>query len=227
MPPIRVYTDAPLRPEHPTAVTPQTAEANKEPSTENPYVPSRVLVPAPTAATAARSYSPPPPQPGARPTPTVPVHQANGPPPPQPGPTPVVTEYHTTTFTSQAPPPHQLSIPPPTPSNLQIRSTLTSNRGQSSHMRSQSLFQHPTPYSSLPSHNADTRRHSLEHPPNYIQNRYEDNRVANGERNQSVIGDEWATGGNEWWKSAKSWVEGAGEKLAEAEKEVWRWAKGK
>ena len=226
MPPINVYTDAPIRPEHPTAITPQTAEANKEPSTQNSFSPSRVFAPASTTAVAS-SHNPPPPQPGARPTPTVPVYQASDPPPPQPGAVPVVTEYHTTTFTSQAQTPHQLSIPPPTQSNLQTRSTLTSDQEQSSHMRSQSLSQQPTPYTAFPYHNVDMRRHSLEHPPNYTQNQYENDRAAGREWKQPFVGEEWSNRGNEWWKVAKGWVEGAGDKLAEAEKEVWRWAKGK
>jgi hypothetical protein len=89
------------------------------------------------------------------------------------------------------------------------------------------MSQQPSPSPFLPYHDADVRRYSLEHPPNYTQNRYLNGMTADQERKQSLM-DEDSTGGDyEWWKVAKSWVGDASEKLAEAEKEVWRWANGK
>jgi len=71
------------------------------------------------------------------------------------------------------------------------------------------------------------RSQSLEHPPNYVQNPYSDGTAVNRERRQSLIDDERIEGKTEWWSAAKGWVEGAGERLAEAEKGVWQWANSK
>jgi len=39
--------------------------------------------------------------------------------------------------------------------------------------------------------------------------------------------DEREEGASEWWTTAKKWAEGAGEKLVEVEKGVWKWANAK
>jgi hypothetical protein len=60
-----------------------------------------------------------------------------------------------------------------------------------------------------------------------VQNPYYDGTAADRERKQSLVDEERTERFNEWWSAAKGWVGEAGEKLVEAEKEVWKWASGK
>jgi len=216
--PVQVFNDRPLRPQHPDGATPQTIQDKGQ------QEPTKTYVPASTTSSSAIG-GPPPPQPGARPTPT--TSSTNGPSLPQPGAVPVVTEYRTTTITTQQTPP-QFHVPPPTASNLPTKSTVYDQDQKASYLP---IGSHDTKAAQLPFPSPvegdPLRRHSLEHPPSYIQNPYSDGDAASRERRQSLIDNENREGKNEWWSAAKGWVEGAGERLAEAEKGVWRWANSK
>jgi hypothetical protein len=233
MTPVPVSTDAPLRPEHPSGITPKTMSSNNEQS-YNLQSPPNAYTPASPTAPVSNS-GPPPAQPGARPTPTCPVYQPNSnPPPPQPGAVPQVTKYHTTTYTYQpqqsqpAKLPPQWAIPPPAQAQAPSHSTDTNASTSTKHTRSKSLFQQPIPSPlKLPYHNGDLRRHSLGNSNHYAQNPYFDRTVTDRERRASLEDKERSEGEGEWWKAAKGLVQNAGEKLAEVERGVWRWAKGK
>jgi hypothetical protein len=72
-------------------------------------------------------------------------------------------------------------------------------------------------------------RRSLEHPPGYVQNSYASGAVAGGMQHDSRLG---GTGSEEntdgcVWDGVTTWAAGAGEKLADAEKQAWKWALGK
>lgn len=219
MPPIKVFSNAPL---HPDGVTPKTAAP-----AENEQIPQ----PTPTRTTnlpLSNPSQPPPPQPGARPQPgpAPTAGLSSGPPPPQPGaePRPVYTVTHTSTTTGTMPTPSQLSIPPPTSNYAPTHSTSTYQPAQPAHV---SPFETGAAASSTTAgvglHN---RKISLEHPPGYVQNPYsQDGSASDRARFENAAREARAEEGVVG--QLKSALSGAGKKLTELETEAWRWAQGK
>jgi hypothetical protein len=226
MPAIPIHNNSPLRPSHPTAVTPQTASNQNDTSSS-----STRTVPATTTATI--SYSPPPPQPGARPIPlnaTAPPPSPD-PPPPQPGATPAVVATHISTTTTQLHPkvsPSQFSVPAPAQSYLPTKSTSLQPHTHTnpSPLLDSTAAQHsPAERGTAQS---ETHPHSLEHPPGYAQNPYAAGSVGHHLQNESFTGGEAQAGSDDGvWGDVKNWAGGVGEKLAAAESQAWKWAQGK
>jgi hypothetical protein len=239
---IPIYTASPINASKASGVTPQTAALQAQP-------PSRNTAPATTTSTSSSSY--PPAQPGAvsypgptpapqvahvsplRPTPTTRVEN-KGPPPPQPGnvPTPLdrknippppkagETYRPQETGTPVAVPPttgqqpYQMGIPPPTQGAQPLRSSTNTTTTASA--------SYPVAVSSEP-------RRSLEHPLGYQQNVYASEQTSDQRRaqeaNMSRIGaldTSENVGGIDLLNTAKKWAQQAGEKISEAEAEVWR-----
>jgi hypothetical protein len=211
MPPIKLYTHAPL---HPDGVTPKTAE----PETAQEQLPQ------PTRTTNLPQTDPslpPPPQPGARPQPgpAPTAGLAASPPPPQPSAVPhsTVTAIHTTTTTGQLPPPTQFNIPPPTTNQAPTHST---------------YIPQPSPFetgASAPLTHVGglhRRNSSVGHPPGYQQNPYAidgsaSDRTKFEEAAQLASEEEGVMG------TVRNLVNGAGKTLEKLEDEAWKWAKGK
>jgi len=232
---IPVYTASPINSAKVAGVTPQT---QTEPSRTGPPGPAA----APVTTTATSSYVPA--QPGASvPAPTgtsqryAPVQATptrtsdfGSPPPPQPGsvpksniaPPPRAAEKYNRPQAQPMPQPYppQMAIPPPISSH---RAQPPSSSTATSTVRSSA---YPI---QLPSGGEDGSRRSLEHPPGYHQNTYaselsSDQRRANdssnsGESSEGIIS---SLDAGQAWNTAKSWLGTAGNKLSEAEKEVWR-----
>jgi hypothetical protein len=245
---IPVYTQSPITAAKASGGAPQTAapQVQTSPLTPNPAPavttasastypltrPGGVAFPGPTAA--AQLYSP-----SVQPTPTTQTGQMGdeGPPPPQPGsvpaplgknqtfPPPKAGESYAPQETGAAVPipgrgqlyPPQMGISSPTAYGAQPPSSSTSATTTAS-------ASYPV---AIPA--AEVQRRSLEHPPGYQQNLYasepaSDQRRAQ-EANASRIGVQDApenVGGMEFLNTAKKWAQQAGEKISEAEKEVWR-----
>lgn len=236
---IPIYTQSPINAAKPSGVTPQTAAPQAQSRSQNP-------APATTTSTSASTY--PPAQPSAvsypgptaaprvaqatllQPTPTTRVDD-EGPPPPQPGnlpmpfnrksiaPPPKAGERYRPQETAPvlAPgteQPHQMGIPPPTHGIQPLRSSTSTTTTASA--------SYPIAIPSEP-------RRSLEHPVGYQQNVYaseltSDQRRAQ-EANMSQIGAHTTSKnleGVDFLNTAKKWAQQAGEKLSEAEAEVWR-----
>ncbi|TVY47543.1 hypothetical protein LOCC1_G002565 [Lachnellula occidentalis] len=242
---IPVYTQSPINaPAKPSGVTPQTAAPQVEAS---PVAPA--YVPATTTSTTASSYPPAGPGAAAFPAPTGTAAQryaplqptkttsseAARPPPPQPGAAPIPSSGSRETFrpeptSAPQPPtsmplPSQMSIPPPSSAfggQPPTSSTATANTPSSSYP-----VQIPLTESGGP-------RRSLEHPPGYHQNVYASDQTSEQRRAQETINASSATSGRESsenvgamgsesiWNTAKKWTQQAGEKISEAEAEVWR-----
>lgn len=230
-------TAAPQADVSPVAPNPNPVPSTTTTTTTPTYPPARpgaAAFPAPTG-TAAQRYAP------VQPTKTT-SSVADGPPPPQPGALPNSLNRHIPpppkageTFrpeqtstpqprTSQPYPP-QMGISPPTaafgglpPSS----STSTSNTASSSY---------PV---QIPSTEYGGPRKSLEHPPGYHQNVYASEQTSEQRRAQEAINASSALGTRQStekastmesesiWNTAKKWTQQAGEKLSEAEAEVWR-----
>jgi hypothetical protein len=240
---IPIYTQSPINASKASGVTPQTATPQEQttpripiaatasstsPSTYPPAQPGAVAYPGPTATrnvevqplfptptTRVGEDGPPPPQPGAVPTPA----SRTTIPPPRSG-----EKYRPKeTGTSAAPPvtgqPYQLGIPPPSQHRAQPQGSSTSTTTTAS-------ASYPV---GIPSAEFGAPRRSLEHPPNYQQNAYaseltSDQRRAQ-EANMSGIGAQDTSegvGGMDFLNTAKKWAQHAGEKISEAEAEVWR-----
>jgi hypothetical protein len=206
--------------------TPATTTTATAQSTYPSAQPASPAVPAPTSAATQRyvplqptpttkidSDIPPPPQPGAFPTP---LNKTTVVPPPKVGET-----YHQPSVAPSYPP--QMSIPPPTSAyRAQPPSSTTSTT-------TIPLTSYPVPISAS---DAGSTRRSIEHPPGYHQNAYasepsSDQRRAQEAHNASAPQDtgEGGIGGlgaDNIWNSAKKWATQAGEKLSEAEAEVWK-----
>jgi len=224
-----------------TYIAPNAAPATTTASFTSSYPPARpgaAAVPAPTAA--AQRYAPlqptsttridpdepPAPQPGAVPRLSNNL-PSNVPPPPRAG-----EVYHSPQKTAAAAPapqmpqpyPPQMSIPPPTTAfgaQPPTSSTSTTTAASSSY---------PVP---LQSAEYGAPRRSLEHPPGYQQNVYaseltSDQRRAQEASNASALGghdgyeDVGGLDPEGVWSTAKKWAQTAGEKISEAETEVWR-----
>ncbi|TVY22828.1 hypothetical protein LHYA1_G008618 [Lachnellula hyalina] len=248
---IPIYTQSPLNaPSKASGVTPQTAAPNVEASPVAPqYVPATTTsiptssypparpgaaaFPAPTG-TAAQRYAPlqptkttsseaerpPPPQPGAAPIPS-----SRNVPPPKDGETFRPEQTSAPQPPTSRPLPSQMSIPPPSSAfggPPPTSSTATSNTPSSSY---------PV---QIPSTESGGPRRSLEHPPGYHQNVYASDQTSEQRRAQETINASSALGGREStenfgamdsgsiWNTAKKWTQQAGEKISEAEAEVWR-----
>jgi hypothetical protein len=118
-----------------------------------------------------------------------------------------------------------MGIPPPSSAfggQPPASSTSTSNTASSSY---------PV---QIPSTKSGGPRRSLEHPPGYYQNVYASEQTSEQRRAQEAINASSALRGRESaeklsamdsesiWNTARKWTQQAGEKLSEAEAEVWR-----
>lgn len=242
MPPINVFTNSAINPEKASGVTPQTAgdsgqlggvPSNPPPATTTyeaspasypaPYPaaqPGASAMPAPTGA--AQRYAPQ----TAQPTPTT---TSQPPPPgPQPGafpvpsnripPPPKAGEAMPNIPTPQYYPP-QMHMPPPTTTHAgqpPASSTSTTTNTSSAY---------PVPLQA-----------NYDGPPGYQQNPYAVDLTPDQRRAQEASSSLGGYGGNEstgdmsslaadaqnMWDTAKQWAAKAGEKLSEAENEVWK-----
>jgi len=234
-------TAAPPTQSTPVAPSSNVATTTATPSSTSSYPaaqPGAPAVPAPTAAvkryapvqptpTVKTDDGPPAPQPGAFPTPTQSL-RSNLPPPPKAGET---FNPPPQTTTAQTYPP-QMSIPPPTTAygaQQPASSTSTTNAPSSSY---------PVP---LPSEDYGAPRRSLEHPPGYAQNPYASNFSADQRRAQEAqdtpslgsYGSEsksttaaFGVDPESVWNTAKKWAQTAGEKISEAEADIWKKVNG-
>jgi hypothetical protein len=242
---IPVYTQSPINASKATGTTPQTTapQGQTSPSAPNPaptqtttsstspYPPARpgATVPAPTAAaqryvplqptptTKTEVEGPPPPQPGAVP---MPPHRSQIPPPPKAG-----ESYH---------PPQQTAAPASGvrqyPPQMSIPAPSNTYGGQPPHSSTSTTNTASASYPvAIPAAEYEAPRRSLEHPPGYQQNTYaseptSDQRRAQEGNNSSglMAGSEGGLDADSVWNVAKKWVQTAGEKISEAEAEVWR-----
>jgi len=237
---IPIYTQSPINAAKPSGVTPQTATPQAQSHSQSPapattttstsastYPPARpsaVPYPGPTApprvaqapllqstpTTQVDDEGPPPPQPGNLP---MPLNRKSIPPPPKAG------ERYRSQETAPVLAPgtgqsYQMEFPPPTHGIQPLRSSTSTTTTASA--------SYPVVIPSEP-------RRSLEHPDGYQQNVYaseltSDQRRAQ-EANMSQIGAH-ATSENlegvDFLNTAKKWAQQAGEKISEAEAEVWR-----
>jgi hypothetical protein len=240
---IPIYTSSPINASKASGVTPQTATSQEQtprnpipatvtatfPSAYPPAQPGAFPYPGPTAAPNAQvppllptpttrggDEGPPRPQPGVAPTP---ASRTTMPPPPKSG-----EKYRPQiTGTPVAPPatgqPSQMGIPPPTQHRAQPQGSSTSTTNTAS-------ASYPV---AIPSAEFGAPRRSFEHPPNYQQNVFaseltSDQRRAQ-EANTSRIGAQdtsESVGGMDFLNTAKKWAQHAGERISEAEAEVWR-----
>jgi hypothetical protein len=243
---IPVYTQSPINASKATGTTPQTAapQGQTSPSAPKPapaqtttsstssYPPARpgATVPAPT--TAAQRYVP------HQPTPTTHGQAKEGPPPPQPGAVPI--------------PPHRNQIPPPPKAGESYHApqqTAAPASGVRQHPPQMSIPAPSNTYGAQPPHSSTSTtntasasypvaipaaeyegpRRSLEHPPGYQQNTYASEPTSDQRRAQEANGSSGVMAGSEGgldadsvWNVAKKWAQTAGEKISEAEAEVWR-----
>ncbi len=175
------------------------------------------LQPTPTTNT---DSEPPAPQPGALPTP---LNRSTVPPPPKAGEIyqPQQTAAPTQTTAQGFPP--QMAHPPP-----------TATYGSQPPKSSTSTTSAPSgPYPvAIPSTEPGPRR-SLEHPPGYHQNVYaseltsdqrraQEAQLANDSSRDPGTGSAAGFDSDGVWSTARKWAQQAGEKISEAEAEVWR-----
>lgn len=241
--PVYTQTQAPINAAKAQTATshPQTASGlNQAPpstTTQTPtssYPPAQpgAAPPAPTTAAAQRyapvqptpttktdGDSPAAPRPGAVPTP---LGMSSIPPPPKVGETyhrPQQTTAPTQPLAQSYYPP-QMSIPPPT----------SAYAAQPPHASTATTT---TPSGSYPASIPEAgARRSLEHPPGYQQNVYASEMNSDQRRAQEAAnyssgtqdGKESMAGidTENVWNTAKKWLGQAGEKISEAEAEVWR-----
>jgi len=241
---IPVYTQSPINASktsgvtalphaQPSRLTPQSVPATTTASSSSSSYPQArpgaVAFSGPTAAaqghrptptTHMGDESPPAPQPGSVPTP---LNRNPLPPPPKAG------EAYRPAQESRAaipppamgqPYPPQMRIPPPTTtygSQPPSSSTSTTNTASAS-------------YPVAISAGYETPRRSLEHPPGYQQNVYASELTSEQRRAQEAnasteIGAQDSSenvGTMDLLNTAKKWAQQAGEKISEAEAEVWR-----
>jgi hypothetical protein len=236
---IPIYTQSPINAAKPLGVTPQTATPQAHSPSQNPAPttttsstsastyppaqPSAVSYPGPTAVpgvtqapllqptptTRVDDEGPPPPQPGNLPTP---LGRKSIPPPPKAGEKyrPQETAPALAPATGQ---PFQMGIPPPTQGIQPPRSSTSTTT---------------TASASYPMAIPSEARRSLEHPVGYQQNVYASELTSDQraqEANMSRIGAHAPSEnveGVDFLNTAKKWAQQAGEKISEAEAEVWR-----
>lgn len=240
---IPIYTQSPINASKASGVIAQTAVPQAQPPPRNTAPattatsispssypsaqPGAISYPGPTAApqvvhvsplqptptTRVENEGPPPPQPGNVPTP---LNRKNIPPSPKSGETYRPQE---TGAPAVAPPPagqqpYQMGIPLPTHGAQPPRSSTSTTTTAST--------SYPVAVPSEP-------RRSLEHPLGYQQNVYASEQTSNQRRaqeaNMSGIGaldTSENVGDMDLLNTAKKWAQQAGEKISEAEAEVWR-----
>jgi hypothetical protein len=237
---IPVYTQSPISaakasgrtsqtatPQSSTSISATATTTASSTSSYPPAQPGSAAFPAPTSAAQQRyaplqptrttkpDEGPATPQPGAVPTP---ISRSTIPPPPKAG-----ESYHPPQQTEgsvqpRAYPP-QMSIPPPT--SAYRAQPLTSSTTTST---SASIL-YPV---GIPSAD-DPPRRSLEHPPGYHQNIHASELTNQQKRAQEANRSGFSTGDGASdldtegvWNTAKKWAAQAGERISEAEAEVWR-----
>ncbi|KUI64813.1 hypothetical protein VM1G_00291 [Cytospora mali] len=236
MPPIPIYSKSPINAAKAVGTTPQTSEKAVQDAPPNSSPPTTTAaqgyppaqpgaspsLPAPTGSVAQSQYSP------AQATPTQPLPGSQGPPPPQPGAFPVPPGTATSTLpppprageptaapqVQPVPYPPQMQIPPPSGTSAPLQAA---QRGTSTATTS-AFAAAPSP---------------LEHPPGYQQNAYagemdryqrarQDALEAEERSRRGSLGGGDGAAGEGVWDSAKKALMAAGEKLADAEHEVWK-----
>ncbi|GME25247.1 uncharacterized protein LTHEOB_12682 [Neofusicoccum parvum] len=224
MPPIPVYSDAPINPQtaatKPDGTTPQTAQP---PQQQPQPTPTRTTATT-TAAAFDPSSAPPPPQPGAVPMPPTQNHSppANpsshaSPAPPQPGaapvpaptgsaPRPTVTKNVVETVTTGPPP--QFAIPPPTLNAGATHSTTIHLGGADGGVAAGGRAR-------------GSSSASLEHPPGYVQNPYAADGTA-AQRAALEDARERDRAEEGVWGGIKAVAGKVGESLKKADQEAWR-----
>lgn len=241
---IPVYTSSPIKASKASGTTPQTAAPGTQssPIAPNPtsvatatssYPPAKpgaAAMPAPTAAaqryaplqptpTIKTDTEPPAPQPGAVPTP---LNRSTVPPPPKAGETYQPQRTAAPTQPTAQPFPPQMAYPPTTTYGSQPPKSSTSTTNAPS-----------APYPVAISSTEASPRRSLEHPPGYHQNVYaseltsdqrraQEAQLANDSSSAPDTGSGAGFDSDGVWNTARKWVQQAGEKISEAEAEVWR-----
>ncbi|KAF2668408.1 hypothetical protein BT63DRAFT_276179 [Microthyrium microscopicum] len=81
------------------------------------------------------------------------------------------------------------------------------------------------PHRQMGSPPAEPRRHSLVHPPNYMQNPYIDGTAEQRARYQSLVEEEKEEAGI--WGEVSRFAKDLGDRLADAEEQGWKWLKRK
>lgn len=115
-------------------------------------------------------------------------------------------------------------LPTTGPENPEIaQSVLHSNNNIKSHKRHQSLLYMPSPAANGIN---EQRRHSLAHPPNYIQNPYVDSTSEQRAKQDHPFEQEKLEDGGVLNEVGR-WMGKIGNKLVEAEEQAWKWAKGR
>ncbi|TVY73590.1 hypothetical protein LSUE1_G008478 [Lachnellula suecica] len=218
---------------------PATATSTSTTTSTSAYPPARPGAPAvpaptgiaaqryaplqPTKTTSSEAEGPPAPQAGAAPTPFT----RNLPPPPKAGEIFHPEQTPAPRQPNSMPYPPQMGIPPPTTSfggQPPSSSTYTSNTASSSY---------PV---QIPSTESGAPRRSIEHPPGYHQNVYASEQTNEQRRAQEAnnasdlaarpyaekVGAMDSDSSSSLWNTAKTWLGQTGEKLSEAEAEVWR-----
>ncbi|KAF9636828.1 hypothetical protein BFW01_g7724 [Lasiodiplodia theobromae] len=230
MPPIPIYSDAPIKPPAAAAkaegITPQTAAANGHQQ------------PAPTRTTATTTAAfdpsaPPPPQPGAAPVPppTSQFSASSSPPRPQPGAAPVpaptgssssnnstVTKTVTETVTTLSGPPPQFGIPAPGANAAATRSTDASLPQNSANNGPTTINFGAVDGGATRARGSSTA--SLEHPPGYVQNPYVDGTAAQRAAMEDAAAREREEGG--MWGTVKGFAASVGQQLKKADQEAWK-----
>lgn len=228
MPPIPTFQSAPL---HADGATPKTADAQPPsqaaPASNEVPQPTRTI---PLATQATDTSGPPPPQPGAlpQPGPAPTASYAQSPPAPMPGanpnytpPAPAVTATVTSTTTSTVPRPPQLDMSSPSSRHTPSKST-SAIAPSNSHHRSVSSSTYSFPSSPItPSSVNSNQRHSLEHPPGYVQNPYAADGTANDRARYMAAAD--GEEGDDIWSTMRSAAKQMGKYAQKVEKDAWEW----
>lgn len=221
MAPITVYTDSPVAAK-PSGVTPQTAAEGRSPGTASPATT--------TASPSAYQKQYPAAQPGATPTLPKPTGAAQAfASPIQPTPT------HALDISPPRPPrPQPGAVPRPAASQTSSLPPLSTSAPQSELAPYPQQMTIPPPIMAYPAQQSGTATafspvygsqapadQCLEHPPGYQQNvtaseldRYQRSVM---ERSESEYQSDDGV-----WNTAKKWAQATGEKLAAAEKEIWK-----
>ncbi|KAK0753405.1 hypothetical protein B0T18DRAFT_13668 [Schizothecium vesticola] len=231
MPPITIYSNAPVTAAKADGVTPKTAAPDDglddgEGIQTAPrhqglpeYVPAH---PTPTRTTNTANYGPPPPQPGAVPRLPTATATSNLPPPPR-----------ASSSSAQQPPfpgitqPPQMSIPPPAAPYGQ-RGTMP-GPGQSTNITYPAGYQQHSGSADYGG-TGSAQDSDLSHPPGYQQRsdpsdygvRYDNYGMPNRTGGGGGHGSDGASHGGDEGNGVWGFLQAAGKKLSDAETEVWR-----